>query len=506
LSALTQPSPRAWASKNAAEKNKGRRPIAWLFFIYPLLNSSFSLSSHQRNGNKRLRGEEVDAIMNVAFGHTNMDFDCLGSLILIKKLFPDYRLVRSNQIHPATRHLFDFYEDYFDFLNPKDLGDEQVDNIIIVDTCMAERVAEYLKYIRNSDPRILVFDHHETGGCNILGARLEGGKVGANTTYLGKCAMEKGLSLIPEEATIALTGIYADTGKLIYENVCRDDYEVAAWLLDMGASLKLVKSFLEVIKEDEQIEVMNRLLRIKTSRIIQGHVVLLSFLDLDVNVPGLAAIVEKVMDIENPDAYFAVFSIRKPKTVLLIARSQRPSIDLHQLLHVYGGGGHHSAASAQIKNGEGPVFFEEFLSYLENSMMPAVRAGDIMSREVITTHEGQTLMEASRIMEASNHSGMPVLNGSGTLSGFIGLKDIMKGRKAGAMNAPVQAYMTKPAVSAPGTITMREVERLFFKFHIGHLPIVKDGSIVGIVSRWDYLQYQKRKDKETDAGSPVLNG
>jgi tRNA nucleotidyltransferase (CCA-adding enzyme) len=184
-----------------------------------------------------------------------------------------------------------------------------------VDTCVAERVAEYLKYMKNSDPHILVIDHHGTEGCNILGARLEGGRVGANSTCLGKRAMEKGLSPLPEEATIALTGIYADTGKLIYENVCRDDYEVSAWLLDMRASLKLVKSFLEVVKEDEQIEVMNRLLQIKTSRIIQGHMVLLSFLELDANVPGLVAIVEKVMDIENPDAYFAVFSIRKTKTV-----------------------------------------------------------------------------------------------------------------------------------------------------------------------------------------------
>jgi tRNA nucleotidyltransferase (CCA-adding enzyme) len=238
---------------------------------------------------------------------------------------------------------------------------------------------------------------------------------------------------------------------------------------------------------------MNRILRIKTSREIQGHLVLLSFLELDANVSGLAAVVEKVMDIENPDAYFAVFSIPKTNTVLLIARSQRSSIDLHGLLHVYGGGGHQSAASAQIKNSEGAAFFEEFLSYLESSMSPAVRAGDIMTREVIAVHENQSLMEVSRMMEESGHSGMPVLNGGGGLSGFIGLKDIMKGRRAGAMNAPVSAYMIKPAVSAQATVTMREVERMFFKFHIGRLPIVQDGALVGIVSRWDFLQYQKRK-------------
>jgi tRNA nucleotidyltransferase (CCA-adding enzyme) len=422
-----------------------------------------------------------------------MDFDCLGSLILVKKIFPDYRLVRSSHINPAVRNLFDFYESYFDFIIPTDLTNEKIDNIIIVDTCQAERVAEYLKCIRNSDPSILIFDHHDTAQCNILEARLLGGKAGANTSCLGKIAMEKGIVLEPEEATIALAGIYADTGKLIYENVSRSDYEVSAWLLDMGASLKLVKSFLDIVKEDEQIEVMNRILQVNSVKIIRGHAILLSYLELDENVSGLAAVVEKVMDVENPDAYFAVFFIRKTKTVLLIARSQRPAIDLHLMLYPYGGGGHQAAASAQIKNTEGPLFFEEFISSLEKSLAPAVKAGDIMTKEVAVINESKTLLEASRMMEELNHSGMPVLDAGGALKGFIALKDIMKGRKAGAMNAPVTAYMTKPAVSAPGNITMREVERVFFKYHISHLPIVNEGKLSGIISRWDFLQYQKKR-------------
>jgi tRNA nucleotidyltransferase (CCA-adding enzyme) len=430
--------------------------------------------------------------MDIAFGHSHTDFDCLGSLIMVKKLFPSCRLIRSNHISPAARNLFDFYEDCFDFLVPRDLDGQRIDRIIIVDTCMAERVTEYLSHIRNSDPEILIFDHHQTGDCNILGARIEGGEAGANTSLLGKLAMERGLSLSPEEATIALAGIYADTGKFIYENVRRADYEAAAWLLEMGASLRLVKSFLEVIKEDEQIEVMNRLLQVKTSRIIQGHLALLSYLELDDQVSGLAAVVEKLMDVENPDAYFAVFFIKKTKTSLLIARSRQPAIDLHQILHVYGGGGHQSAASVQLKGREGRSFYTELLPYLENALSPAVRAGDIMTRDVIAVREGHTLLEVSRLMEETNHSGMPVLGSRGELTGFIGLKDIMKGRKAAAMHAPVTAYMTKPAICAGSGITMRELERLFFKHRIDRLPIVDGGNLSGIISRRDFLQYQKQ--------------
>jgi len=428
--------------------------------------------------------------MNIAFGHTNTDFDCLGSLILIKKLFPDFRLVRSSRIHPAAQNIYDFYKRYFDFLSPKDLAGEKIENIIIVDTCMSARVNEYFSHIRNSIPAIRIFDHHETENCDIMGASVEKGFFGANTSLLGKMAMQKGVVLEPEEATIALTAVYADTGRLIYENVSREDYEVSAWLLDMGASLKLVKSFLETVKEDEQIAVLNQIRPVLHS--IQGHVILLSYLDLEENVSGLAAVVEKIMDMQNPDAYFAVFSIAREKTVLLIARSQKRNIDLHALLSIYGGGGHQLAASAKIPTDEGQKFFEEFRSYLEHSLEPATRAKDIMTKNVFTIYETTSLMDASMFLERVDLTAVPVVNREGDVAGFISLRDIMKGRRHGKMQAPVKAYMSKPLISAGSMVTLREIERIFYRYKIGYIPILEDGKLLGIVTRWDYLQFQKR--------------
>jgi len=427
--------------------------------------------------------------MDIAFGHTNMDFDCFGSLILIKRLFPGYRLVRSNRIHPAAQVMYDFYKDYFDFLSPKDLSGETIDNIIIVDTCTAGRVSEYFSHIQNSSPAICVFDHHHAEECDIPGAQIEKKQLGANASLLGKKAMEKGITFESEEATIALTAIYADTGRFIYENVTRDDYEVAAWLLDMGASLRLVKSFLETVREDEQIAVLNQLRPEVHS--IQGNAILLSYLELEENVSGLAAVVEKIMDIQNPDAYFAVFFIPKDNTILLIARSQKKKIDLHALLSAYGGGGHQLAASAKISSGDGQKFFEEFRQFLNFALKPAVVVNEIMTKNVFTIHETTSLMEASMFLERVDLTACPVVDKEGNVSGFISLRDIMKGRKHGKMQAPVKAYMSVPVISAGGKVTLREIERIFFKNKIGHLPILEEGKLMGIVTRWDYLQFQK---------------
>jgi tRNA nucleotidyltransferase (CCA-adding enzyme) len=201
------------------------------------------------------------------------------------------------------------------------------------------------------------------------------------------------------------------------------------------------------------------------------------------------------MDLEHPDAYFAFFCMPRGKTTFLIARSRKAKIDLHELLHVYGGGGHRMAASAKLTNREGRGFFDEFCLHLEKSLEPATRAADIMIRTTLAISENASLLDASLLLEQKDLSGVPVVDGQERLTGFIGLENIMKGRKAGAMNAPVSAYMSKPAISAAPSITMREVERIFYKHHIGRLLIVEDNRLQGILTRWDYLQYQKRRDR-----------
>jgi tRNA nucleotidyltransferase (CCA-adding enzyme) len=392
--------------------------------------------------------------------------------------------------------LFDFYKGQFDFLNAKSLKGEDIERIIVVDTANLERVAGYFHWIEITRPKIVVYDHHAGGTTDIPGAALVYRDVGANTSQLVKMAKERDIVLTPEEATIAMTGIYADTGRLSYDSVRAADFEAASWLLEAGASLSLVKSFLETVREDNQIAVLNQVLQIKTNRIIRGHSIDLSYLELDSNVQGLSAVVEKVMELSNPDAYFALFYIRKTKCTILIARSQQTRIDLKTLLAPFGGGGHQLAASALVKNRLGPEFFEEFVAYLQDNVTPAIRARDIMIEDVECIEQSKKLIDLSKRLEVLELSGLPVVeigDGYRKLVGFITLKDISKGRKANAMNAPVSAYMTKPAISARPEMTLRELERIFYKYHIERLPVVENERLIGIVSRWDYLTIHKKK-------------
>jgi tRNA nucleotidyltransferase (CCA-adding enzyme) len=304
----------------------------------------------------------MQGIMNVAFGHSNMDMDCLGSLILVKALFPDYQLVKSNFIHPTAQKVYNIYRDYFDFKNPDDLDNIHIDDVIIVDTCVSSKVKEYFDHIKNKDEvNVRVIDHHNLEDCDIPEARTEGAPFGANVTYLGKLAMAQGIILTPETATIALTGLYADTGRLLYENVRREDFEVSGYLVEMGASLKMVKTFLESFIETQQLHVLNQLFVLINHPLdIQGHTILSTCLPLDNNVNGLNTVVDKVMEVENPDAYFAFFSIPKKNTVILIARSRKAKIDLHNILLPYGGGGHLGKMEWRIAGADGRTWSKEY--------------------------------------------------------------------------------------------------------------------------------------------------
>jgi tRNA nucleotidyltransferase (CCA-adding enzyme) len=103
-------------------------------------------------------------------------------------------------------------------------------------------------------------------------------------------------------------------------------------------------------------------------------------------------------------------------------------------------------------------------------------------------------------LERVDLTSCPVVDKEGSVSGFISLRDIMKGRKNGKMQAPVKAFMSRPVISAGSKITLREIERIFYKYKIGHLPILEEGKLLGIVTRWDYLQFQKRAHQGPASG------
>jgi tRNA nucleotidyltransferase (CCA-adding enzyme) len=425
--------------------------------------------------------------MQIIVGHTNMDLDCLGSIAIARVLFPGARALRSRLIHPVARNLYNLYADHLDLGSVAELAGERVESIVVVDTRSMGRVKEFFPAADDLPP-IEVWDHHPADSSDIPGAVVHEAPVGANTTLLGMEGMKRGIRLCAEDATIALAGIYADTGNFTHENVSLADFEVAGWLKGQGASIVLVKSFLQTLQEESQVTLFHELLNRVTYQTVHGHLVVTTYMEMERQIGGLAAIVEKVFEVENPDAIFCVFFFGRENETLIIARSQQRSLDVARVLSVFRGGGHPQASSALLKGAAGKKSFHALQACLNTMLTDATNAAAIMSKEVVTLLDSWTLKDASLFLEKADRSGAPVVNAGGELCGYLSLRDIVKGGRGNPMSAPVRSHMVRKVVSGTPLMSLREIEGLFFSHTIFDLPIVEEGRIVGIVTREGYLR------------------
>ncbi len=420
-----------------------------------------------------------------------MDPDCIASMAIARYLYPDHNPVLSRFLHPVVKNIVNLYEKELGFFNISDIEGQKIDSIVIVDTRKIGKIKEFISAIEKLPPQIVVIDHHSENECDIEGALLYSHDFGSNVTFLiNKCA-EKGIRFSASDATIAITGIYADTGYFRHEGTVREDFLAAAYLLDQGASISLAEKILKPIQDDSQIDVFHEMVSQMIYQEINGHFLIISYLVLKKQVGGLAAVVEKLVEVESPDALFAVFSFEDSGNVLIISRSTKQNLQVNEIMAEFGGGGHRQAASAIVKKRKGRDVLQELLLTIKKLLHPAVTAKKIMTPGPSVLNEDMPLIEASKFLEKVNHSGAPVINEAGELCGFITLKDIMKARKGENMKAPVKAYMRRKYISCtPGT-TIREVEQLLYKNNIGHLPVVEKGCLRGIITRTDILNFLK---------------
>lgn len=427
--------------------------------------------------------------MKILVGHVNMDLDCFGSLALARYLYPRYIPVKSRLIHPMAKGLYSLYHDHLGFLPSRELQGEIIDKVVVFDTRNISKIREYFDYIKPFKAEVEVYDHHIHNECDIPGAILHEADYGSNTTMVAMELIKRDISIPDDAATIALTGIFSDTGSFTHENVSPKDFEAARWLMNQGARIKMVKQFLKVWHKDMQIDLFHRVLNNISYRKIHGYSLLFSHIRLDDQVNGLSEVVQKVFEVENVDAIFAVFSIEKRNRTLLISRSQNDSINLSAIMKDWGGGGHARAASATIKELVNHDFILTLILYLKEFLEPACCAADIMTKDVIVGRDNFSVIESSLFLEQSGHTGVPLVDDKDKLVGFISLRDISKARVAGQMKASVRGYMTHKLYTASPDATLRDLERLFLDYNIGHVPIVQNDKVVGIITRSDYLKH-----------------
>jgi CBS domain-containing protein len=113
---------------------------------------------------------------------------------------------------------------------------------------------------------------------------------------------------------------------------------------------------------------------------------------------------------------------------------------------------------------------------------------DIMTANVITIKETQTVQEAAALMSQNNIGAIPVVSNSGQMAGIITDRDITLRTTAQGENpqTPVSEVMTaQTIVQGSPDMDVHQAANLMAQQQIRRLPVVENGQVVGMVALGD---------------------
>ena len=113
----------------------------------------------------------------------------------------------------------------------------------------------------------------------------------------------------------------------------------------------------------------------------------------------------------------------------------------------------------------------------------------IMTTKVISVHPYTPIEEALDLLTKHKISGLPVVDECGMLKGILSEKDVLGIllNKNLDIHDTVGDYMSRSVVCFKEDDNAVDVCKFFMKTHFRRVPIVRDGKLIGIVSRRDIV-------------------
>lgn len=141
-----------------------------------------------------------------------------------------------------------------------------------------------------------------------------------------------------------------------------------------------------------------------------------------------------------------------------------------------------------------------------------MRAMDVMTRDVIAVGPNTSVGEIADLFLRRRISGVPVVDGNGKLLGLVSEGDLVRRVETGTdarrswwldlltdtseqavtyaktRGKKAEDVMTRNVVTATETTPLRDIASLMERHRIKRVPILRDGKVVGIVSRANLIQ------------------
>jgi CBS domain-containing protein len=124
---------------------------------------------------------------------------------------------------------------------------------------------------------------------------------------------------------------------------------------------------------------------------------------------------------------------------------------------------------------------------------------EVMNRNVLSVDPTASIGEAAEKMVDAGVGAVVVMEDGVRLIGIVTERDILRAvaQRARAAEARVRQWMTESVITIEPETTVDEAATMMFEKNFRHLPVMRDGRLLGIVSLRRLSQYEFEHSKES---------
>jgi CBS domain-containing protein len=123
---------------------------------------------------------------------------------------------------------------------------------------------------------------------------------------------------------------------------------------------------------------------------------------------------------------------------------------------------------------------------------------EVMNK-VLTVESASSIGEAAEKMMGAGVGAVVVTEDMARIIGIITERDILRAvaQRVRAAEARVRQWMTESVITIEPETSLDEARKMMFEGNFRHLPVVKDGRLLGIVSLRRLSQWEFERGKES---------